>query len=265
MKRFNIYSLVLLCALNLVSLTVKAQKKQKNTLFTAGHASAFIGGLYDAYFPYSQLKLHGNFGLGAPDKVDGELLVLDGKLYQTKSSGKTVEIPDTGRTPFAMINFFKADESLKTTVKMSKDKLYAFLDSVMPNQNLIYAIRIKGEFKTIKTRAFPPAIQKPYKPLAQMLPLQKFFKFEKIKGVLVGYRIPSHMEGPNISGYHFHFLSEDKQAGGHIIDLLTNNVTIEIDHLNSFTVDLPQTLDFQKFDLKKDRREDVKNVENGSI
>jgi acetolactate decarboxylase len=97
-----------------------------------------------------------------------------------------------------------------------------------------------------------------------MLSLQQFFTFNQIQGDLVGYRIPSHMEGPNISGYHFHFLAADKKAGGHIIDLLTGNITIEIDELNTFAVALPQTEDFKKFDFKKDRREEVKKVENGN-
>ena len=254
----------LACLFCLLSLSATAQKHEgNNTLFTAGHASAFIGGLYDAYYPYSKLKQHGDFGLGAPEKLDGELLMLDGKIYKTQATGKTSELKDTELTPFAVVNFFNADKTVKATAVMSKDKLYAYLDSVLANANGIYAIRIKGTFKAIKTRAFPPVTQKPYLPLAQMLSLQHFFDFNNVKGTLVGYRIPAYMEGPNISGYHFHFLSDDKQKGGHIIDLTTGDITIDIDQLNSFTVDLPQTADFNNFDFKKDRRDELKRVENG--
>lgn len=266
MNYYKIYSIafILLC---MCRLTLNAQQqtnvKTNGTLFTAGHASAFIGGLYDAYYPYNKLKLHGDFGLGAPDKLDGELLMVRGKLYQTQATGRTFEIPDTGGTPFSVVNFFHADQVVKTSVRMTKDKLYTFLDSVLPNQNGIYAIHIKGVFSSIKTRAFPEVKQKPYTPLAGLLALQSFFDFSNIKGELVGYRIPGYMEGPNITGYHFHFLSDDKKGGGHIIDLLTNEIIIEIDQLNSFTVDIPQTKDFIDFDFKKDRREEVRRVENG--
>jgi acetolactate decarboxylase len=257
------------CLVGLVCLcswTANAQLKsdrKNNTLYTAGHAGAFIGGLYDAFAPYNKLMEHGDFGLGAPDKLDGELLILHGKIYQTQSNGKTFEIPDTGSTPFSVVNFFHADKVLKASVPMSKMQVYAYLDSVMPNQNGIYAIRIKGVFNSIKTRAFPPVTNKPYAPLAQLLSLQQFFNFSNISGDLVGYRIPAYMEGSNITGYHFHFLSDDKKGGGHIIDLLTGNVTIEIDELDSFTVDIPQTKEFNSFDFKKDRREEVRQVENG--
>ncbi|HMI03901.1 MAG TPA: acetolactate decarboxylase [Pedobacter sp.] len=256
------FILVMLCSCGSPALA-QQRAKANNTLFTAGHASAFIGGLYDAYYPYNKLKLHGDFGLGAPDKLDGELLILHGKIYQTQSSGKTFEIPDTGRTPFAVVNFFHVDRVFKTSVQMNKEKLYAYLDSVLPDQNGIYAIRVKGSFNSIKTRAFPEVKQKPYIPLAGMLALQQFFNFGDVKGDLVGYRLPGYMEGPNITGYHFHFLSEDTKAGGHIIDLLTDVISIEIDYLDSFTVDLPQTRDFNNFDFKKDRSGEVRQVENG--
>jgi acetolactate decarboxylase len=238
-----------------------AQTKN-NTLYTAGHASAFIGGLYDAVYPYTKVLQHGDFGLGAPDKLDGEVLVLDGKIYQTQSTGKTFEVKNTELTPFAVVNFFKGQKTAKTARKMTKNDLFSYLDSLLSNQNGIYAIKITGSFNTVKTRAFPP-VKKPYVPLADMLPLQHFFTFENVKGTLVGYRIPAFMDGPNITGYHFHFLSDDKKAGGHIIDLLTNGITIEIDQLDSFLVDIPQTKDFDNFDFSKDRREEVKKVENG--
>lgn len=241
----------------------QTQSGKENTLFTAGHAAAFIGGLYDGYYPYSKLKQHGNFGLGAPDKLDGELLILQNKIYQTQASGKTFQIKDTELTSFAVVNFFHADKIVRSTTHMNKEKLFAYLDSILPQQNNIYAIHIKGSFGNIKTRAFPPVTQKPYTALATMLPLQHFFNFDNTEGDLVGYRIPAYMEGPNISGYHFHFISANKQNGGHIIDLLTGDITIEIDLLTAFTVDLPTSKDFLNFDFKKDRREELKRVENG--
>ncbi|GGH21916.1 acetolactate decarboxylase [Mucilaginibacter phyllosphaerae] len=235
---------------------------QSNTLYTAGHASAFIGGLYDAVYPYTNVLKHGNFGLGAPDKLDGEILILDSKIYQTQATGKTFEVKRTELTPFTVVNFFKAQKTAKTTLKLPKNHLFKYLDSILTNKNGIYAIKITGSFGLIKTRAFPP-VARPYVPLADMLPLQHFFTFNNIRGTLVGYRIPAFMDGPNITGYHFHFLSDDKKAGGHIIELLTDNITIGIDEMDSFLVDIPQTEEFNNFDFKKDRREEVKRVENG--
>ena len=99
--------------------------------------------------------------------------------------------------------------------------------------------------------------------MAQLLSLQKFFNYENVEGDLIGYRLPAYMEGPNITGYHFHFLSDDKTKGGHLIDVILNNMTIEIDELDGFSIFPPSTEAFQKFDLEKDRRNEVKAVELG--
>lgn len=240
-----------------------AQTNKPNTLYTFGHASALIGGLYDAHIPYGKIKPYGNFGLGAPDKLDGEIIVFNNKFYQTQSSGKTFEVKDTDLTPFVIINNFKSDKKIEKVEALTKDQLFHLLDSILTKKNGIYAIHIRAKFNNVKTRAFPMITRKPYQPMAQLLSLQRFFNFENIEGDLIGYRLPSYMEGPNISGYHFHFLSEDKNKGGHLIDMILRDMTIEIDELDSFSVQPPPTEAFQNFDLEKDRRNEVKAVELG--
>jgi len=257
------FSILSVCSLHFAAF---AQQKAINTngnLFSAGYAAGFIGGLYDAYYPYKKLEQHGDFGLGAPAKLDGELIMLDGKLYQTQFTGKTTLMSDTGKTPYAVVCFFHDNKVYKPGRSLNKTALFHYLDSVLTNQNGIYAIHITGSFSYIKTRAFPPVTQKPYLPLASMLEKQHFFEFHTINGDLVGYRIPAIMEGAHISGYHFHFLADSKDHGGHIIDVIADNVTIEVDTLNSYTMDLPQTDDFKNFDFRKDRKEEIKSVENG--
>jgi len=249
-----------------LSFTAIAQQKNVNAqgnLFSAGYAAAFIGGLYDAWYPYKSLKQHGDFGLGAPAKLDGELMMLNGKLYKTQYTGKTMPINEAGETPYAVVCFFHASKVYKPGRQLNKSALFKYLDSLLTNQNGIYAIHVSGNFKYVKTRAFEPVQQKPYVPLAAMLDKQHFFEFNTIKGDLIGYKLPVFMEGAHISGYHFHFLSADKTSGGHIIDLVADEITIEVDVLNSYTMELPQTTDFNNFDFRKDRKEEIKSVENG--
>ena len=267
MKR-NYLCFCLLTVLICYSFTSVAQQKAKpanlndNNLFSAGIASAFIAGLYDAWYPYKQLKQHGDFGLGAPDRVDGELLIFKGNLYKTQYTGKTTQLADTGKTPYAIACFFHPVKVYKHSGTLNKAAFYSYLDSLLTNQNGIYAIHISGKFKLVKARAFPPA-DKPYLPLAELLDKQHFFDHADMQGDLVGFRIPKFMEGPHIAGYHFHFLSADKVFGGHVVDLIAEDITVEVDPLSSFTMDIPQTTDFNNFDFKKDRKEEIKSVENG--
>lgn len=234
-----------------------------NHLFTVGIGAGLIGGLYDGNYSYGLLKQHGNFGLGAPDKLDGELVVFQGKIYQTQYTGKTFVADDRQLTPFAMVHFFQPDSKTIPGKAMDKQSLFHYLDSILTNVNGLYAIHISGKFSYIKTRAFPPVKEHEHTPLASMLPLQHFFEFNNVKGDLVGYRLPSYMDNTNISGYHFHFLSEQKDAGGHIIDVKADSITIEIDRLDSYTIHIPSTAEFEQFDFKKTREDDIKSVERG--
>jgi acetolactate decarboxylase len=257
-----------ICIIILQGLHFNSDAQQKTNpdtgnLFSAGYAAGFIGGLYDAFYPYKILKLHGDFGLGAPAKLDGELIMLHGKLYQTRATGKTTPLSDTAKTPYAVVCFFHAGKVFKPGRPLNKTALFHYLDSVLTDINGIYAIHIKGSFSYVKTRAFPPVQQKPYLPLAAMLDRQHFFEFHSISGDLVGYKLPAFLEGEHISGYHFHFLSDSKDHGGHIIDVVADSIIIEVDTLNSYTIDLPQNNDFKNFDFRKDRKEEIKSVENG--
>ncbi|SEW52709.1 acetolactate decarboxylase [Chitinophaga arvensicola] len=245
---------------------IKHASPDVHLLFTAGVASGLMGGLYDGFYPIDSLKNQGDFGLGAPDKLDGELLILHGKIYQTQYTGKTFEVLDhQQRVPFCMVNFFKAAIVLHVKQQMDKGTFYHYLDSLLPNVNGMYAIHVKGRFPNVKTRAFPPVNEQPYPQLAGMLDLQRFFQLKETSGDLVGYRLPVYMDNTNISGYHFHFLSDDKNTGGHIVDLTTGDITIEISPLDSYTVKVPATPAFNHFDFKKDRQEDIKSVERGAI
>jgi acetolactate decarboxylase len=234
-----------------------------NHLFTVGVGAGLIGGLYDGNYPYGLLKKHGDFGLGAPDKLDGELVVFRGRIYQTQHTGKTFVVEDRQLTPFAMVNFFLPDNKITPGRPMDKASLLLYLDSLLTNVNGLYAIHVSGKFSYIKTRAFPPVKAHDHTPLAAMLPLQNFFEFSNVKGDLIGYRLPSFMDNTNISGYHFHFLSDKKDAGGHIIDVKADSITIEIDRLDTYTVHIPASSDFEQFDFKKNREEDIKSVERG--
>ena len=90
------------------------------------------------------------------------------------------------------------------------------IDSIIPTPNLIYAIKIEGVFKKVLTRSVPRQ-KKPYQPLTEIVKTQSTFQFENVEGVIVGIRCPTFMKGINVTGYHLHFLTKDRKAGGHVL------------------------------------------------
>jgi acetolactate decarboxylase len=96
-------------------------------------------------------------------------------------------------------------------------QLEQYLDKLLPTENIFYAIKIEGTFKYIKTRSVPKQ-NKPYPPLVEVVKNQPTFEFHNVKGTIVGFRCPSYVEGINVPGYHLHFITGDKKAGGHLLE-----------------------------------------------
>ena len=47
------------------------------------------------------------------------------------------------------------------------------------------------------------------------------------------------MNGVDYAGYHLHLITDDHTAGGHLLDCIIQNATVEIDQINSYNLVLP--------------------------
>ncbi len=219
--------------------------RNQETLWQTSTLSALLAGLYDGDLTIAELKSHGDFGLGTFNALDGEMMVIDGEVYQVKSDGVAYLADDTGQTPFAVVTFFAADQGLSVSESMTCAKLEDHLDAFLSTANAPNALKITGAFATLKTRA-PRKQSKPYPPLSDALANQAVFEFQNVIGSMLGFRLPSYMQGANSVGYHFHFLTEDRQEGGHVLDCLVQDVEIEIDASDAVHLDVPQSAAFQQ-------------------
>lgn len=249
----------------LISDWEQLSKKQDriNNLYNYGVISAFIGGLYRGTLPVKDLKLKGDFGLGAPDMLNGEMTLINGRAYQTTVSGETVELDNNHLTSFASVTFFKADTTFIQSSSADKSTVLNTIEKMLPSKNKMYAIKISGKFDNLKTRAFPPVENEPFPKLTEILDQQKFFEFENMEGSLIGFFLPSYLSGINADGFHFHFLSKDKTKGGHVLEFNGENLKIEIAKLKTFEMDTPNDKVFQNYEFKKTENTSLKQVEQG--
>lgn len=235
-------------------------QKSRDILFQTSTIDALLEGVYDGQITYKELKEHGDFGIGTFNNLDGEMIGLGGKFYQVKTDGIAYPVDESMKTPFAAVTFFEPDKSVLLDEALNYEKLEQYLDSLLPTQNIFYAIKIKGEFSYIKARSVPRQ-EKPYPPLTQVVKKQSIFEFHHVEGTIVGIRSPSYVKGINVPGYHFHFITSDKRAGGHVLEFLTKKVKIEIDYTSEFYLVLPESDSFYELDLTRERQEEVEKVE----
>ena len=79
--------------------------------------------------------------------------------------------------------------------------------------------------------------EKPYVPLVKALAEQIVFKFVYVDATLVGFWLPEVLKDVNAAGFHFHALTMDEQAGGHVLDCEVLNATVEIDFIDNLEVE----------------------------
>ncbi|MBD2434758.1 MULTISPECIES: acetolactate decarboxylase [Fischerella] len=236
------------------------QNKSSNILFQTSTINALMAGVYDGDTNFKQLKAHGNFGLGTLNNLDGEMIGLDGKFYQIKSDGVAYPIPDAMKTPFAAVTFFKSDRLINLAGKLNYQQMQQTLDRKLPSRNYPYAIRIQGTFPYLKVRSVSKQTP-PYRPLVEVVKNQSIFELKNVKGTLVGFRTPTYMQGVNVSGYHLHFITENRKTGGHLLDGQFQNLQVEIDQMSDVRVDLPKNSQFNQANLEGDKAGEVNKVE----
>jgi len=127
-----------------------------------------------------ELKKHGDFGIGTFDGLDGEMIVIEGKVFQARSDGTVIQAPDSERTPFSTVTWFERDYAIKTEHPMNYTEITNYLTTKLPSKNTIYAIRIHGKFPVMKVRSS----NNPIPHLLQQLQTSRFSRTKMRKELL---------------------------------------------------------------------------------
>ena len=69
-----------------------------------------------------------------------------------------------------------------------------------------------------------------------------------------------YFENINVAGYHFHFISDDLNFGGHVLELSLNNAILELDKLFKVNLVLLKTAEFESSSLESNEG-DIYEVE----
>ena len=234
-----------------------------STLYQISTSSALVEGVYSGSVCSSVLLEHGDFGLGTFEDLDGEMVILDGICYHLRADGSATVADDADRTPFAAVARFKTDHTLVFTDPTNRADTVARIDSLIGSPNLMYAIRISGQFSEMSTRTVM-AQSRPYPPLIKVTEGQAESRRTDVTGTLAGFRLPDYDQGISVAGYHLHFLDEDRSGGGHAMDFRVSHGEARICTLSELHLSLPRTPDFLAAKLAKvDAAEQIRQTEGG--
>ncbi|WP_299554192.1 acetolactate decarboxylase [Seonamhaeicola sp.] len=214
---------------------------------------AFVNKVFDGSLTVKELKTHGNVGLGSFDFLDGELVMLDGVPYRIRENGEISVGQDHDEIVYADAAFFDKEEgfTIEETIKFSD--LASKLDAKKKSPHYFYIYKVHGTFKYIKLGGVPKVARPFTDGLDVLIPNRPVFETENIAGTLVGFYCPDYIGNINAKGHHFHFISDDKKWGGHVMDFESSGpLEVQSDAKTKYQFDLPVSTEFENVDLSKE-------------
>ncbi len=238
-----------------------------NKMYQVSTLQALALGYSRAVITVEQLLEEGNTGLGTFENVNGEMIVMDGHCYRADQEGNVTEAGADMGVPFAAVAKFHGEQQFSLEnmpdIEAVKTELTRKIEERF-GLNSMQVVKIEGEFDLVDARSESP-YRSHHITLKEVLGMtQKAFKFEKIRGTLVGIYFPDHMDGINMPGWHLHFLSEDRSKGGHVFDVRVREGAEKVDKISRVEIDLPKEAAFDTYSLKQDLQAELQSVEGGN-
>lgn len=225
------------------------QREQTHTLFQVSTSGALVAGLYQGVVSTRTVLQHGDFGLGTFADLDGEMVVVDGHVFQARGDGNVLEVTGDAAAPFAVVTQFEPEIEVEIPPASTLVELQQLCDRMRASNNIFYALRLDGVFPSITTRAVSPPPENTR--LVDAAKMQSEFKYDNVSGTLVGLWSPGFSSAFSIPGYHFHFLSDDRRQGGHLLACSSGPLRLRMEALTDFHLALPENEAYLKADLSK--------------
>lgn len=231
----------LIGALHLRALTLRGLEHDpvaEHQAVQAGTIDAILAGEYEGDATLADVMRMGSMGIGTIQQLDGELIILDGEPWVASADSTVRRVSDDTRTPFAVVCHFAPDDERTVSGPLDWNALTSLLDSMASAEAPVVAVRVDGEFDHVELRSVARQ-NPPYPPLSEVVAHQTRWDASGVTGTLLGFRFPDASAGVEVPGYHLHFLSDDRQTGGHVLSLTLARGTVAVDHCDSLHVELP--------------------------
>ncbi|KAK4132653.1 alpha-acetolactate decarboxylase [Trichocladium antarcticum] len=212
-----------------------------NEVYQYSIVSALMDGVASHGTPIARVLAHGDHGLGTFRHMVGEMIVLDGAVHQMKADGSVERVTDPAATvtPFATVTRFRPTARARAAVR-GKAGLQQLLTRLFPKaRNHFLCVRMDGVFRAVEVRtAGGQACAR--EGMVDVCARQTTHRFEGVRGTIVGFRCPAYVMGVNVAGDHFHFITDDRRRGGHILSFETEGeVDVAAAQMSNFHLELP--------------------------
>jgi acetolactate decarboxylase len=210
--------------------------------FQASTIDALMRGNLRGDLTIGELLRHGDLGLGTLDRLDGELIVVDGEALVARVAGAVARVDPETTTPFAVVCPFRPDAVGALSAAGGFDAVTAQIDALAPPGSACLAVRIEARVSRAHLRSVARQTQ-PRPSLAEAVATQVTWEIRDVDATIVGFRFPRDAAGLEVPGWHLHLVTADRSAGGHVLDLAVESGTVAVEHEAALVVEVPEGVD----------------------
>ncbi|MBP5639578.1 MAG: acetolactate decarboxylase [Victivallales bacterium] len=113
--------------------------------------SVLLGGRYGGVCSIADVKKHGNMAIATMDRLDGEMQMIDGVVYQACADGRLLLPKDDETIPFGTIAKFTSEQELHLGDIPCFEDFEERMKTECPGLNLPLAVYLKGDFLHVKS------------------------------------------------------------------------------------------------------------------
>ncbi len=211
--------------------------------FQLSLAHVLLDGGYDGVATLGEVMGAGDHGLGTVDRLDGELVVVDGEPWRVDAIGRAELMPPDTLTPFVVLTTMESP--MRTTVEgLDRDGVMVAIDRLLADvpahqRSGVIAVRLEGRFSSVLVRSVP-AQSPPYRPYVEVCASDEVrWHHENFEGVFVGFCFPDLGTPDIIGGLHLHGLDDRRSTGGHNHELVVDRAQLSVSLTHEVDVTLP--------------------------
>lgn len=222
---------------------------------------ALLAGAYESGMRVDEATAIGDFGLGCVDHLGGEVVILDGRAIECTLDGPPVAMAGDEVLPFAIVCRFP-DVAAVGVGERDFAGFAASVEGMLASRNLFHAVRFDGVLSEVRVRVTPRQ-HHPFPRLAEVTSHQVETVARGIRGTVVGFWTPAIYQGIAVAGLHLHFLSDDRDLGGHVLELAVDAGELRVAAFARLDLRLPTDELFLRTELTHAEDHRIVAVEGG--
>lgn len=240
--------------------------ERDSAFYQVSTLNALMQGNFDGAVTVSELLRHGSWGIGTYEGLDGEAVVCEGSAFCAHADGTTCVYPPDATLAFATVAHLDGRASrFELAGAVSLAEVRSALDDARraheDNDNVWSLVALRGSYAHVRVRSCEKQTEKPYPTLPEVARCQREHAYDDERGWVIGVWVPAWMGGVNLPGWHVHFLSEDHERGGHILELAVDKAAGRIESYPRLELQMPHNPEFAALDLTRDLSEATRGVE----